>query len=109
LHYLHHARPHVSSERVFITTTAPLVPISRQAVGRAVRRALRRTDIKSTTKGAHLLRHSAATGLLRDGVSLQAIGALLRHASIDTTTVYAKVDVVLLSKIAMPWPEVSSC
>jgi integrase/recombinase XerD len=109
LHYLHYARPKVSSGRVFITTAAPLVPISRQAVGRAVRRALRRTDIKSTTEGAHLLRHSAATSLLRDGVSLQAIGALLRHASIETTTIYAKVDVVLLSEIAMPWPEVSSC
>lgn len=109
LHYLHHARPHVSSERVFITTTAPLVPISRQAVGRAVRRALRRTGISAPTQGAHLLRHSAATSLLRDGVSLQAIGALLRHASIDTTTVYAKVDVGLLRDIAMAWPEVSSC
>jgi site-specific recombinase XerD len=70
---------------------------------------LRRTGISAPTEGAHLLRHSAATSLLRDGASLQAIGALLRHASIDTTTGYAKVDVGLLSKIAMPWPEVSSC
>jgi len=109
LHYLRHARPRVLSERVFITTTAPRIPISRQVVGRAVRRALRRTGISAPTEGAHLLRHSAATSLLRDGVSLSAIGALLRHASIDTTTVYAKVDVGLLSEIAMPWPEVSSC
>jgi integrase/recombinase XerD len=109
LHYLHHARPRVSSERVFITTTAPLVPISRQVVGRAVRRALCRTGISAPTQGAHLLRHSAATSLLRDGVSLSAIGALLRHASIDTTTLYAKVDVGLLREVAMPWPEVSSC
>ena len=109
LYYLRHARPGVSNEHVFITSSAPRVPISRQAVGRAVRRALRRTGISAPTEGAHLLRHSAATSLLRDGASLQAIGALLRHASIDTTTGYAKVDVGLLSKIAMPWPEVSSC
>jgi integrase/recombinase XerD len=109
LYYLRHARPRVSNEHVFITTSAPRVAISRQTVGRAVRRALRRTGISAPTEGAHLLRHSAATSLLRDGASLQAIGALLRHASIDTTTGYAKVDVGLLSQIAMPWPEVSSC
>jgi integrase/recombinase XerD len=109
LHYLRHCRPRILSERVFITAVAPHVPISRQGVGRAVRRALRRTGIIAPTEGAHLLRHSAATNLLREGVSLLAIGALLRHASIETTTIYAKVDVGLLSKIAMPWPEVSPC
>ena len=109
LHYLRHGRPRVSSERLFITAAAPHVPISRQGVGRAVRRALRRTGISAPTEGAHLLRHSAATSLLREGASLSAIGALLRHASIETTTVYAKVDVGLLGEIAMPWPEVSPC
>ncbi len=109
LHYLRHHRPRVSSECVFITTVAPHVPISRQGVGRAVRRALRRTGISAPAEGAHLLRHSAATNLLREGASLPAIGALLRHASIETTTVYAKVDVGLLGEIAMPWPEVSPC
>ena len=46
---------------------------------------------------------------LREGVSLAAIGALLRHASIETTTLYAKVDVDLLREVAMPWPEVQPC
>jgi len=109
LHYVKHGRPHIPSDRVFITTTAPLVPISRVVVGRAVRRALRRTDIAASSQGAHLLRHSAATSLLRDGVSLPSISALLRHASIDTTRVYAKVDVGLLNEITMSWPGVSSC
>jgi integrase/recombinase XerD len=47
--------------------------------------------------------------MLREGVSLSAIGALLRHASIETTTIYAKVDVDLLQEVAMPWPEVLPC
>jgi integrase/recombinase XerD len=47
--------------------------------------------------------------MLREGVSLPAISALLRHASIETTTVYAKVDVDLLQEVAMPWPEVQLC
>ncbi|MDP3770126.1 MAG: site-specific integrase [bacterium] len=109
LHYMEHGRPRISSDHIFITTTAPLVPISRVVVGRAVRRALLRTNIVAPMQGAHLLRHSAATSLLSDGVSLPAISALLRHASIDTTRVYAKVDVGLLNEIAIAWPEVSSC
>jgi integrase/recombinase XerD len=71
--------------------------------------ALRRSGISAPTQGAHLLRHSAATRLLREGVSLSAIGALLRHSSIETTTLYAKVDLDLLRQVAMPWPEVQPC
>jgi integrase/recombinase XerD len=109
LHYLSHRQPHKLSDSVFITVTAPFVPISRHVIRGAVMAALRRTDISAPAQGAHLLRHSAATGLLREGVSLAAIGALLRHASIETTTLYAKVDVDLLREVAMPWPEVQPC
>jgi site-specific recombinase XerD len=42
-------------------------------------------------------------------MSLPAIGALLRHASIETTSVYAKVDVELLKEVALPWPGVEPC
>ena len=105
LYYLSHGRPRKVSDHIFITTAAPLVPISRQAVGQTVARAIRCTGISAPTKGSHLLRHSAATRLLREGVSLPTISALLRHASIETTTVYAKVDVDLLQEVAMPWPE----
>lgn len=109
LHYLKHARPNVVSEHIFITTLAPFGPIPRQVVGSAVVRALRRTGVSAPSQGSHLLRHSMATSMLHDGISLHAIGALLRHASIDTTTVYAKVDFALLAEVAMPWPEVQSC
>jgi len=109
LHYLQHARPHVTSGFVFITAVAPYIPITRQVVGKTVARAISRTGINAPTHGAHLLRHSAATCMLQEGVSLPAISALLRHASIETTTVYAKVDAGLLQEVAMPWPEVRPC
>jgi site-specific recombinase XerD len=86
LHCLSQGRPHKVSDAIFLTTTAPFVPIARQVVGRAVVRALRRTGLSAPSQGAHLLRHSAATHLLRAGVSLPAIGALLRHAPFETTT-----------------------
>jgi len=109
LHYLRHRQPHKVSDSVFITVTAPFVPISRHVIRRVVMAALRRAGISAPTQGAHLLRHSVATRLLREGVSLSAIGVLLRHASIETTTPYAKVDVDLLREIALPWPEVQPC
>jgi len=47
--------------------------------------------------------------MLRQGASLQEIAGVLRHRSIATTEIYAKVDVVALREIAQPWPEVTSC
>jgi site-specific recombinase XerD len=47
--------------------------------------------------------------MLRHGASLHDVAALLRHRSIATTQIYAKVDVIALRKIAQPWPEVPSC
>lgn len=54
-------------------------------------------------RGAHLLRHSAATNMVRSGATLEAIGALLRHRSPDTTAIYAKVDTTMLMQVAQPW------
>jgi site-specific recombinase XerD len=71
---------------------------------------MRRAGMACRSRGAaHLLRHSVATHLLRQGASLQDIQALLRHQSIKTTQIYTKVDVAALREIAQPWPEVSSC
>jgi integrase/recombinase XerD len=109
LHYLQNGRPALNSDFVFITTIAPFVPIMRQVVGRAVVRAIRRTGIEAPSHGAHLLRHSLATAMLRDGMSLPAIGALLRHSAVETTMVYAKVDVNLLKEVVQPWPGVRPC
>ncbi len=55
---------------------------------------------------AHLLRHTAATEMLRNGVPLDQAGLILRHRSIDMTAYYAKADVALLKQVAQPWPEV---
>jgi site-specific recombinase XerD len=55
-------------------------------------------------RGAHLLRHSLATRMLRGGVSLTQIGQVLRHQLPQTTEIYAKVDLVALRKLAQPWP-----
>ena len=80
------------------------------AVSVIVASAIRRAGIKRPGRGAaHLLRHSVASSMLRQGASLQEIAALLRHRCIETTQIYAKIDITALQQIAQPWPEVPSC
>ncbi len=98
-------RPSLESDHVFTKTVAPLAPLTRWQVSQTVKRALKRTGIDAPSCGAHLLRHSAATSMLAEGATLHEIGSVLRHASIETTYHYAKVDVALLRMVVAPWPE----
>lgn len=106
LDYLERARPPVDDNRIFLRSTAPYRPFEDSStVSSVVRRALDRAGITNPPSyGTNLLRHSAATTMLRGGVSLDAVGAILRHRSVDTTAHYAKVDIDMLCQIAQPWP-----
>lgn len=109
LAYAEYQRPLLPSPWIFLTTRAPISPLSAKTVSKIAAQALRRAHITPPRAGAHVLRHSAATHMLRQGASLPSIGAVLRHASVETTAHYAKVDVSLLHTVARPWPEVPSC
>ena len=111
LAYLENARPRLACERVFLRSTAPHRPFAGSwSISNVVSLALRRAGIKDApTRGANLLRHSAATTLLRAGATLDAVGTVLRHRSVNTTAHYAKVDVTMLEQVAQPWPGRSSC
>ena len=107
--YLNKGRPPLRVPELFISALAPFRPLTRAAVTHIVRSALRRAGIKAPINGAHVLRHSAATSMLRQGASLAGVGAVLRHRDPMTTAHYAKVNFDLLLEIAQPWPEVPSC
>lgn len=110
LHYLTAARPKVKNDRVFLITCAPFKSIHPRQVSGAAERAILRSGVTTPSLGAHIFRHSAATHWLRQGMSLQAVGSVLRHRDVDTTAIYAKVDTRLLRQIALPWPkEYTSC
>lgn len=103
--YLCQVRPICTSRRVFVRMRAPHRGFaSSAAISSLVRRALDRTGLNPSHKGAHLLRHTVATQMLRQGASLAEIGELLRHRSQQTTMIYAKVDLDLLRPLALPWP-----
>lgn len=107
--YLRQDRPACATRRVFIRMQAPRRGfVSLSAICCIVRRALMRAELTPDFKGAHLLRHSLATDLLRRGASLVEIGQLLRHSHPNTTQIYAKVDIAALRAIALPWPGAAS-
>jgi site-specific recombinase XerD len=95
------------SDHVFLRNIAPFRPFRKgDGISSVVKRLMQRAGIVAPVKGAHVLRHTAATEMLRHGVPLEKIGLVLRHRGIDTTAYYAKADVTLLKQIAQPWPEV---
>jgi site-specific recombinase XerD len=100
-------RPSHPSDRVFLRTIAPCRPFENgDGISSLVKRLMKRAGIVTPVKGAHVLRHTAATEMLRHGVPLEKIGLVLRHRGVDTTATYAKADVALLKQVAQPWPEV---
>ena len=111
LNYLNNTRPSVDGDRLFMTSIAPFRPFSSSTtISHIVDLALKRAAIDDPpSRGANLLRHSAATNMLRGGATLQSVGAVLRHRSLETTAHYAKVDVNMLAQITQPWPGDASC
>lgn len=100
--YLQRGRPQSSRREVFLRARAPYEPIASGTVASTVRRACRRAGIAEF--GSHRLRHTAACEMVKANVPLVRIGQVLRHQSLQTTAVYARVDVERLRLLATPWP-----
>jgi site-specific recombinase XerD len=97
-------RATTTSRAVFVRHYAPAdVPLGTGRVHQAVHAAYIRCGWTDQS-GTHLLRHSVARRLLRSGSSLKEVADVLRHQSIDTTAIYAKIDLRNLEAVALPWP-----
>jgi site-specific recombinase XerD len=101
--YLRSERPTTINRRVFVRHVAPLdEPIRPDVVRNTVRQAYRRCGLPYTR--VHLLRHTLASRLLETGGTLKEVADMLRHRALDTSMIYAKVDIGRLAAVAMPWP-----
>jgi site-specific recombinase XerD len=100
--YLRRGRPSVSTRGLFVRSRPPFTRLPMAGISHFLQRRLRRIGVAKG--GAHVLRHTAATQLLRRGSSLPEIAHVLRHRHIDTTAIYAKVDLAGLAELARPWP-----
>ena len=103
--YLRHGRPETRARFIFVHHRAPLGRGgSASLVRSAVRLAYARVGLDARFTGTHVLRHTAATRILRNGGSMKEVADVLRHRSLDTSAIYAKVDLPMLADVALPWP-----
>lgn len=100
--WLRRARRSTSTRSVFVSVRAPYGPLTSHAIVGVASTAMRTAGIDRG--GAHRLRHTAATQMLRRGASMTEIAQVLRHRHLNTTAIYAKVDRSSLRTIAKPWP-----
>jgi len=101
--YLQHERPPTSSPILFVRRLGSRdQPISSCAVQKVITRAFRRSGLPHS--GSHTLRHTLACRLVENGSSLKEVADLLRHRSLNTTLIYAKLDTPKLSMVPLLWP-----
>jgi site-specific recombinase XerD len=101
--YLKHERPTTSNRAVFVRHVAPRdQPVGPDLVRKTIRQAFARAGLPYTR--SHLLRHTMANRLLASGASLKEVADVLRHRSLNTTLIYAKLDSRKLIEVALPWP-----
>lgn len=101
--YLKHERPKTSNRAVFVRNVAPRdEPVGPDLVRKTIRQAYGRAGLPHTR--SHLLRHTMANRLLAGGSSLKEVADVLRHRSLNTTMIYAKLDSRKLAEVALPWP-----
>jgi site-specific recombinase XerD len=106
IEYLRHGRAKGMPHReIFLTQDAPFSPFrDSSAVGAVVRREMKRAHLARQSARAHLFRHTAATQMVRRGASFKEIADVLGHQALQTTALYAKLDLAALSQVALPWP-----
>ena len=102
--YLRQARPESDDRAVFLCARAPHRPLRSSSVSSIVTRLLKCSGVPATRFGAHVLRHTAATRMIRGGATFKEVADILGHARLETTAIYAKLDVAALARVALPWP-----
>ena len=105
LSYLRDGRPPSTERAVFLTALPPHRPLqSHSVISVTVKRLMTRAGIKRQSAGAHLLRHTAATQMVNRGASFKEVADVLGHQQLQTTGIYAKLDLAALAQVALPWP-----
>ena len=105
--YLQHERPATTSRALFLCRRESRdIPITTHVIQNVIRRACQRAGLPGS--GSHVLRHTLACRLIENGGSLKEVADVLRHRSLETTRIYAKLDTPNLAEVALPWPRGAS-
>jgi len=102
--YLQGGRPRSESRHVFVRSRPPFQSLTNSAVGAIVRHAFTHADIVvSPGVASHIFRHTVASEMVNHGASFKDIADVLGHQSIQTTGIYAKLELEALAAVALPW------
>jgi site-specific recombinase XerD len=104
VHVLKVRPAHAAREAVFVRARPPCRPLTASAITAIAQRVQQRADVRLSRRGAHAFRHTVASQLVQHGVSMKAVADILGHAELETTAIYAKLDVPTLLTVALPWP-----
>jgi site-specific recombinase XerD len=105
--YLRRGRPATACRNLFVRhRLLHGTPVTKALIREVMRSAYAKVDGCRHLTGTHVLRHTAATRMHQRGASLKELADVLGHRSIETTALYAKVDLPRLAAVALPWPEI---
>jgi integrase len=103
--YLRHGRPMTTRREVFVRHRPPVNAAANPDIVRnAIRSAAQRCGLQARIRGTHIFRRTAACRMVQAGAPFKEVADLLRHRCLNTTTIYAKVDLPALRRVALPWP-----
>jgi integrase/recombinase XerD len=103
--YLRTGRPATLSRHLFLAQTAPYRPLhTASAMTKIVKRLLAKAGIARQSSGPHLFRHTVATPLVNRGARFKDVADVLGHHTLQTTGLYAQLDLAALAPVAWPWP-----
>jgi integrase/recombinase XerD len=102
--YVQSGRPHSASRQVFVRSRPPFRLLTSAAVWAIVRQAFTRAGlVVPPGVASHIFRHTIASQMVNHGASFKDVADVLGHQSIQTTGIYAKLDLEALAAVALPW------
>jgi site-specific recombinase XerD len=104
--YLRNRRPLTEERYLFVCHRLRIgQPLQSDVIRNIIRRRFKQTGMKVPSGGTHILRHTVATHMVQQGVSIKEVADFLRHRNLDTTAIYTKVNLPMLHEVALPWPK----
>lgn len=106
--YLRKGRPTTSRPELFLSSLAPRGPLRTAAINQLFQRQVRQSELQMGKVSPYGLRHGFAVRLLEQGVGIKAIGDLLGHTTLESTSVYLRLHTEALRNVALPLPKISA-
>ncbi len=103
--YIIDERPNVVSEYLFLSETIPHLPLqSHSTCYSIVKRCFKKAGIEKSDRifGMHMLRHNAASTMIKNEVPIETIEAILGHSSPESTDIYITTDEERLKSCVLP-------